>query len=78
MIHIQCIKLEQIIGIPIQYSFKSFSIKVAISLKFHWYLRTFSLKFQKAKSKIIGPVLYLLSKQEVISEQGGRIFSFIT
>ena len=29
-----------------------FKITVACGLKFHWYLRTLSLKFQKARTKI--------------------------
>ena len=32
--------------------FTKFQITVACGLKFHWYLRTLSLKFQKATSKI--------------------------
>ena len=32
--------------------FTNFEITVACGLKFHWYLRTLSLKFQKATSKI--------------------------
>jgi hypothetical protein len=30
----------------------NFEITVAFGLKFHWYLRTLSLKFQKARTKI--------------------------
>ena len=32
--------------------FTKFEFTVAFSLKFHWYLRTLSLKFQKARTKI--------------------------
>ena len=34
--------------------FAKFQIKVACGLKFHWYLRALSLKFQKARTKIEG------------------------
>ena len=39
--------------------FTNFEITVACGLKFHWYLRTLSLKFQKARTKI--EVLNLMS-----------------
>ena len=32
--------------------FTNFEITVACGLKFHWYLRTLSLEFQKARTKI--------------------------